>query len=164
MSVSFAEDLVEIKEYVLTTEERNDKKRALKRVTVQKKNKTTVLIRNILYRNIPTEQEYIINKLKSNYGEGGIYYIKGCNNTILDCDFETLYVNGPDRLKIRYNIFLNKYNKMVAKVSVSGFGGRTLYVQYFDSGIFREMFRAEYKAKMFILETTRKLFNEKSIM
>ena len=53
---------------------------------------------------------------------------------------------------------------MVAKISVSGFGARNWYVQYFDSGIFREMFRGEYQAKMFVLEITKKLFNEKNIM
>ena len=160
MPVSFATELVVIKEYNLEQSERKMKKNALKLV---KQNKTTnaYAIRNILYRAIPTEKKYIESRNKGSMG-GGIGFIDGYMGTSTT-DIKRLYRDG--KYKIDYNIHINLYGKMTIKIKLSGFGGRNHYINFYDSGILIEdIFKAEYKAKMFLLKTVTKLFNENNIM
>lgn len=160
MPVSFAEDLVEIREYELTFEERNDKRRALEQVR-KDSNSQAHRIKNILYRNFLTEKKYV-QKRENGSDSGGIRCVEGYS--LINDEEKKLYSNGDK--KIYYNIYLNEYGKMTAQIKTKGFGfSHEHYIKYFDSGCFlKDMLKAEYKAKMFVLEITRKLFNENNIL
>ena len=160
MPVSFATELVEIKEYILESAERKDKKKALKRV---KNNRTeeAYIIRNILYRAMPSEKTYIEKRNNGSMG-GGISFIEGYMGTSQN-EIKNLYKDGNK--KIDYNIHINLYSKMVIKMKIKGFGGRNHYIQFFNIGSLPEdMFKTEYKCKMFLLKTVRKIFNDENIM
>lgn len=160
MSVSFSEDLVEIKEYYIEYSEKLDKKKALCKI---KNNNQTTMIRNILYKYIPTEEEYIERK---NKGRSGSINIEGYQGSDEE-DLKTIYYNPKknyDRQKIQYNIYMNNMNVIIARLNIEGFGGQKHYIKYISSGnLFDDLFSAEYKAKMFVIETIRKIFKKNNI-
>ena len=126
MSVSFAEELVVIKEYNLEQNERKMKKNALK---IVKENKTSnaYTIRDILYRTLPTEEQYVKSQMNRSR-RGRIRFINGYMGTS-STDVNKLY--RDEKYKIDYNIHVNLYSKMTIKIKLSGFGGRNHYIKFF---------------------------------
>ena len=160
MSVTFAENLVEIKEYHEDKSIIKDKQNAFK-MAKKCSNKTSRNIRNILYKHLPTEEQYLEKRNKgSRYG--GIGFIEGYIGTT-DKDYEIIYSNRGK--KIRYNIYENDNGMMVAMVETKGFPGRKFYRRFIKSGdLYEELFKAEYKAKMFVITMVRKIFEDNDIM
>ena len=160
MSVTFAENLVEIKEYHEDASIIEDKQRAFK-VAKRCSNKNSRRIRNILYKHLPTEEEYVEKRNKGS-SHGGIRFIEGYLET-LEEDYEIIY-NDKGK-KIRYNIYENDSGTMVAFVESKGLAGRKFYRRFITCGnLFDDLFKAEYKAKMYVIEMTRKIFDDNEIM
>ena len=158
--VSFATELVEIKTYVLESFEKQEKKDALKQIKINNGPMTT-FIKFVLYRYIPTEEQYIERRNKGK--SGSLSIIEGFNGK-REGEFTTLYRNGGK--KISYNVYMNIFGKMISQIKTKGFGIRNKYaISMFDIGSSMEdIFGAEHKAKMFIINTTRRLFDENDIM
>jgi len=158
MSVSFAENLVEIKEYEYDYSEKAEKQQALKKI---KRNQNTqiYMIRNILYKSNPTEEKFVEKRNNGSRG-GGISFIEGYLE-----EYSSYILYKDHKRMIEYNIYLNNFNKMVAEITTRGFGPVKHHIKYYSSGcLFEDMHKAEYKSKMYVIETARKLLNENDIM
>ena len=111
------------------------------------------MIRNILYKYTPTEEKYIERRNKGKHGKINIVGYKGSHEE----DFKRIYYQSNK--KIQYNIYMNDNNVIIAQLKVEGFGQKH-YIKYISNG---DLFKAEYKAKLFVLKTTRKIFKNNDI-
>ena len=157
MSVTFSETPIIIN-YILNNKEKKDKKQAYKQALKSKTIKSR-MIRSILYKAFPTEKKYIERKNKEENG--------GFNQIIGYCGkmkYNLITIYSSNQEKIEYNIYLNDYGKIVGEINTKGFGMVCHYIEFYDCGNFPEdIYKAEYKAKLFVLETTRRLLNKKNI-
>jgi len=159
MPVTFAEELVEIKEYIIDLKEKQDKIEAYKKIRNFYNEK--VMIRGILYKSLPTEEEYIKSKQQI---KQKIKFIKGYIGRKSTKMIELYKDNEKDR-KIEYSIYENEYGMVNIHIELKGFTGQKYFKKYIKSGtLFDDMFKAEYQSKVFIIETVRKVFEENDIM
>ena len=160
MPVTFATELEEIKEYTLRNSEKNDKKRALK---LLKRNRTqeVYVIRNILYRAIPKKESYVEKKMDG-HRHGGIYWVDGCSHDE-SLDVATLYKDSDGI--IEYEIYINKFNKMVVTVSTAGFGPQNHFKNFYTIGdSLEQLYKSEYLSKLYVLNIARDIFAKYNIM
>lgn len=159
MSVTFAEKLVEIKEYKEDESAIQDKKDAYRRMLKQKRKAHK--IRNILYKCLPTEEEYIESRQKL---EMRINFLKGLTGNMFDESIK-LYKDIETGKRIDYSIYKNEYGKINVNIKLKGFMGQKYYKKYITLGnSFHDIFKAEYQSKMFVIETVRKVFEKNNIM
>jgi hypothetical protein len=161
MSVTFTEELVEIKEYIIDKSYKKEKRAALQNIN-KNLNEEIYIIRNMLYKKLPTEEGYIERRNKGNR-HGGIKFIKGYIGNY-NKNFKILY-SEKGRF-IEYSTYENKNGKVINQIETKGFGmSNAFFRKIINVGDFYEdMFKAEYQSKMFIIETLRRLFNENDIM
>ena len=92
-------------------------------------------------------------------------YIEGyCGNR--EFDLKRMFVRTKRFCyqSIKYNIYINHYGKMVAQIQTQNFGPVDHYIQYFDIGcLLEDIFLSEHRAKMFVIKTVRKIFEENDI-
>ena len=163
MSVTFAEDLVDIIEYDVNEIIRQQKKETYRKIRQQQKNKSTHVIRNILYKHLPTEEEYV-ERRTTVPSKIGIKFIKGFIGSVTD-DMRTLYNDFQNNRKISYSIHENDFGMVTVCVEFKGFTGQKFFKTYMSSGtLFDDMFKSEYKSKMFVINTVRKVFEDNDIM
>jgi len=159
MPVTFAKELVEIKEYVIDLKEKQDKKDAYKKIFNFYNEK--VIIRGILYKSLPTEEEYVKSKQQIKRKIKVIQGYIGRKSTKMI----ELYKDIEKDRKIEYSIYENEYGMVNINIVLKGFIGQKYFKKYIKSGtLFDDMFKAEYQSKVFIIETVRKVFEENDIM
>ena len=159
MPVTFAKELVEIKEYFIDFKEKQDKKDAYKKIFNFYNEK--VIIRGILYKSLPTEEEYVKSKQQIKRKIKVIQGYIGRKSTKMI----ELYKDIEKDRKIEYSIYENEYGMVNINIVLKGFIGQKYFKKYIKSGtLFDDMFKAEYQSKVFIIETVRKVFEENDIM
>lgn len=146
------------KEYTLSQFEIREKKEIYK--TIKSNVKKNRLISRLLYKEIPSVEQYIEKLSKK---KDLIKIIMGYKGNRIN-DNHTLYRH--DKFIIKYNIFKNNYNVIVAWFEVIESGRkRTKFSRKFFQ-INQKKYgiqQAEYEAKVFILKETRKLLNSRNI-
>jgi hypothetical protein len=144
--VTFKEDLIHIKEYELNNIEIIEKKEIFKRI---KKNNTDNerLISCILYKFIPSKINYLLIEI--------IYHKKIINFIKIN---ELTYIYFENNKFISYIIYENGNNKLCINIipSFKMIKTHEIYTEYLDDN-------QEYEAKIYVINTMRKLFNDNDI-
>lgn len=160
MSVRFT-DKPTYKNYELSYEEMNEKKQIFR--NIKRNIKKNSRLSNILYKEIVHFDDYIQKRLD---GKEKIRYISSFtkNNEFQD----RIAYTDKYRNKYVYNMFINEYRKLVAKVEMFNAFGTLLFTKttYFDSDFdfdFIKLYENEYFAKKFIIITLRDLFESRNI-
>lgn len=157
MSVTFAEDLVEIKEYKVESYEKTEKKKALDRIKRNSKNEAW--LSRILYASFVSEDDYV--KLRMD-GKKVIRCIVKC--TYIRRDTE-LYRKDYGLKSLSYSLYKNQYGKLVLQLESKGLScDKKFELHCFDQGdSLEEEMVAEYKAKMKLVEIVKNICERNEI-
>lgn len=162
--VTFAKNIVEIREYQIDHNYRQEKKEINRSIKKRMKLDITRAIKRLLYRALPSEEEYVVNK--TNQKKRRIRFIQG----FIDNEFYKkllVYVDLETGHKVKYSILENDLGMVNISIKFKGFPGqqkykKTINTKSFSDDIFK--FKAEYHAKKFVINTIRKVFEENNIM
>ena len=136
-------DKAEIREYVLKSFEKFEKKQEFQKI--RKKSRGFEYLARILYNTaLPTEEEYVNLRMD---GKKSIRCIKKCSFEVND--FITLYSNNDK--KLRYRLYENYNDKLVLEIE----GILTIVLD--------GTFMSEYQAKMDLIEIVRDICKKKKI-
>ena len=156
MSVSFAEELVEIREYKTTSSESYEKKKVYQKIRQDCKGKS--FLSRILYGTFQTEHQYVDLKMK---GKRPIKCI--ARSEYSNSKTHVIYTEDYGK-KIEYRIFPNQSGKLVLEVTTKGLGPQFYPANYYEMGCdLQDMYASEYKAKMELIRTVKKICERNDI-
>ena len=152
-------DSVDVRTYIICNDYRTEKKLNCRRIRYLNKSKNLFHIVNTLYIKQVSELEYVCGCFD---GKNKIWGIDGYKNSNIFIS-KIVYELGFDR--ISYNIYMNKGGFIIAEVNTTFPGKKKKHKEYFISyKIESSIYKAEYKAKLFVLKTIRKILNNNNIM
>jgi len=157
MSVTFANDLVEIKEYKVESHEKTEKKKALDRI--KRNSDMKAWLSRILYASFVSEDDYVKLRMDG----------KKVIRCVVKCTYIWRYIelyNKDYGLKsLSYSLYENQFGKLVLHLESKGlYHDKKVELHCFDQGnSLEDIMIAEYKAKMKLIEIVKNICEKNEI-
>ena len=157
MSVQFTEELVEVREFEISSNESNEKKKVYQKIRQESKGKS--FLSRILYGTFQTEHQYVDLKMagkrpiksiaKNNYDQEQLF---------------TLYKENYGAKTLKYRIYENDNGMLCLEILTKGLGPIFYPTTYYRMGCdLEDMYVAEYRAKMELIRTVKKICERNDI-
>ena len=160
MEVTFS-DTVIVKSFEISKSEKRVKKSFLQMIKNNTYDLNLINITRILYKEIPTESEYVNNKMK---GKTSINWIRGIQRGLM-CSTNTLYDDKNNKIEYIIKFGIGRIKVEICTNMKNKDNSNTYYVKWFPIPFpyVKKLITAEYKAKKYIIEISRIILNQKNI-